>query len=514
MNILFITADQWRGECLSSLGHPHVKTPNLDALASDGVSFKRHFAQATPCGPSRACLYTGMYMHNHRSTLNGTPMDSRHTNVALEARKSGYKPALFGYTDVSLDPRDFSPSDYVPNGYEGVLPGMDPIGLLNTDAKSWLADLESKGYKLPDSIWGMFEPQSADPGSKGKGKSFAPARFSAEDSSAAFLTNEVIKYVSDNQNTPWFVHLSLYSPHPPFIAPEPYNAMYDAEKMPPPVRSTTTQEEAAQHPWLKYYIYNQRGKYYSHGADSHENILISDLDLRQIKATYYGMMSEVDAQIGRLINHLNKLGCYDDTLIIFTSDHGEYLGDHWMLAKYGYFDQTFHVPLIIRDPSSAADHTRGSIVDAFTESIDVMPTILDALGMEIPNQCDGYSVLPFCHGVQPKNWRQEYHAEFDLRSPYEIDEDIPLGLEMKQCLANIICGDRYKYVHFNGLPPLFFDRKIDPNEFHDRSNDPDYQGLMLEYAGKLLSWRMDHDDPALTHLHLEDNGTVRELKTR
>ena len=130
MNILFITADQWRGECLSSLGHPHVKTPNLDTLAADGVSFKRHYAQATPCGPSRACLYTGMYMQNHRSLLNGTPLDARHANIAMEARKSGYEPALFGYTDVSLDPRQFDGGEYAPGGYEGVLPGFDPVTLL------------------------------------------------------------------------------------------------------------------------------------------------------------------------------------------------------------------------------------------------------------------------------------------------------------------------------------------------------------------------------------------------
>ena len=88
MNVLFITADQWRGECLSALGH-QVKTPNLDQLASDGVIFKNHYAQAVPCGPSRASMYTGMYLHNHRSLVNGTPLDARHTNVALEARKAG-----------------------------------------------------------------------------------------------------------------------------------------------------------------------------------------------------------------------------------------------------------------------------------------------------------------------------------------------------------------------------------------------------------------------------------------
>ncbi len=105
LNVLFITADQWRGDCLSALGHPMVRTPNLDALAADGVLFDRHYANAAPCGPSRASLHTGMYLQNHRSGTNGTPLDARHTNWALEAATLGYDPVLFGYTDTSRDPR-------------------------------------------------------------------------------------------------------------------------------------------------------------------------------------------------------------------------------------------------------------------------------------------------------------------------------------------------------------------------------------------------------------------------
>ena len=97
--VLFISADQWRAECLSAVGHPVVKTPHLDALASEGVLFRRHYAQASPCGPSRTSMLTGMYLMNHRSGRNGTPLDSRHTNIALEVRKAGYDPTLFGYTD-------------------------------------------------------------------------------------------------------------------------------------------------------------------------------------------------------------------------------------------------------------------------------------------------------------------------------------------------------------------------------------------------------------------------------
>ncbi len=105
LNILFITADQWRGECLSALNHPTVKTPNLDALAAEGVLFARHYANTAPCGPSRTTLHTGLYLHNHRSYANGTPLDVRHTNWALESARLGYDPVLFGYTDISRDPR-------------------------------------------------------------------------------------------------------------------------------------------------------------------------------------------------------------------------------------------------------------------------------------------------------------------------------------------------------------------------------------------------------------------------
>ena len=505
MNILFITADQWRGDCLSALNHPHVKTPNLDAIAADGITFKRHYAQATPCGPSRACLYTGMYMHNHRSVLNGTPLDARHTNVALETRKAGYKPALFGYTDFSHDPRHYAPGDYVLENYEGVLPGMVPVCHVNSTAKPWLADLKSKGYEVPDHASEMLKPRINYSGAKNKGKTYTPPIFKAEDSSAAFLVGEAIKYLSVRQAKPWFVHLSFLSPHPPYIVSEPFNTQYNANDMRPPIRQQTPEKEASQHPWLDHYLFNQAGDNYTFGANSCDNIFLSDLELRQIKATYYGMMSEIDVQIGRLVDYLKQIGAYDNTLIIFTSDHGDMQGDHWMLSKSCYFEQAFNVPLILRDPGAEANQSRGTVIEAFTESIDIMPTILDLISQEIPTQCNGHSLLPFCRGEQPEGWRQEYHAAFDLRSPYKFNEKPPLGLDKIKCMVNIARGERYKYVHFAGLPPLFFDLQKDPDEFINRFSDPDYQQRVLEHTGKMLTWRMEHAEPALTDYHLGDS---------
>src|SRR6201999_2005740 len=148
LDILFITADQWGGECLSALGHM-VRTPNLDALAREGVLFRNHFANAVPCGPSRTSLHTGMYLQNHRSGTNGTPLEARHTNWAKEAAAIGHDPVLFGYTDTSLDPRALKQDDPWLFTYEGPLPGIRPLVMMGEEPWPWADFLKARGYALP-----------------------------------------------------------------------------------------------------------------------------------------------------------------------------------------------------------------------------------------------------------------------------------------------------------------------------------------------------------------------------
>ncbi len=514
MNVLFITADQWRGDCLSALGHPCLKTPNLDRLARDGVLFRRHYAQATPCGPSRASLYTGLYLHNHRAVVNGAPLDARHNNIALEARKLGYEPALFGYTDISPDPRAHVPGDPALSSYEGLLPGMTPVIWLKDDQLSWRADLMAKGYDVPTGDKEVFRPKADFPGAAGRGPTFAPARYRAEDSNTAFLTGEAIKYISVRREQPWFVHISYLAPHPPFVAPEPFHALYDPAEVPPPLRAASPEIEAEQHPWLAHRIYNQEGSGFTFGTTAADNLSLSEADLRQLRATYYGMMSEVDVQVGRLIDHLESTGEYERTLIVFGSDHGEQLGDHWLFAKYSYFDEAFHIPLIVRDPRPEADGGRGRVVEAFTENVDVMPTILDWLGAKVPAECDGESLLPFCRGGTDPGWRREVHWAYDFRDIVGRRFERALGLTSDQCTMNVIRDERYKYVHFTALPPLFFDLQEDPAEFRNLADDPAYRGLVLEYAQKMLSWRMAHDERRLTNTKVTPNGPVERNGSR
>ncbi len=513
-NILFITADQWRGDCLSALGHPCLRTPNLDRLAAEGTLFARHYAQATPCGPGRASLYTGLYLMNHRSVVNGAPLDARHGNLALEARKAGYEPVLFGYTDVSADPRAHHPGDPALTTYEGLLPGMTPVVWLRGDNLPWLADLRHKGYEIPPGHHEVFRPTAGFPGATERGPTYAPALYKAEDSNTAFLTGEAIKYISVRHDQPWFLHLSYLAPHPPFVVPAPYHDLYDPAQVPLPRRAEAPEQEAAQHPWLAYFLAHQRGTGPSVGIPVTENVRFGERELRQVRATYYAMMSEVDAQVGRLIDFLKAEGAYERTLVIFASDHGEQLGDHWMFGKYGYFDQAYHVPLILRDPRPEAERARGNRVEAFTENVDVMPSILEWLGLEVPAQCDGLSLLPFCHGEAPEAWRAEAHWEYDFRDLADGEFEQTLGLKPDQCNLAAIRGERYKYVHFTALPPLFFDLKKDPMEFTNLMEDPDHQGLVLEYAQKMLSWRMNHDERVLANHMLTADGIVARKDRR
>lgn len=502
-NVLFITADQWRGDCLSLLGHPCVPTPNLDRLAADGIACRRHFAQSTPCAPSRASLLTGMYLQNHRLVFNGAPLDARHTNVALEARKAGYEPVLFGYTDIAPDPRTRHPNDPDLTTYEGVLPGMKPLLHLPAEQAAWLSDLIERGHAPERVLDDPFRPDAA-PG--GQGPTFAPPIYSDEESDTAFLTRAVIRHLRSVRE-PWFVHLSYLRPHPPFVVPAPYHDLVDPGDVPDPVRAATLEEEAGQHPFLAHRLERMAATRFHH-ADGPQPLRMSPAELRQLRATYYGMIAQVDAWIGRLLDYLRETGAYDSTLVVFTSDHGEMLGDHWLCGKPGYFDAAFHIPLILRAPGAEADPGRGAIVDRFTENVDVMPTILDWIGVPVPRQCDGASLMSFVRGEEPRAWRDAAHFEYDFRDAVAPAWRREHGLTRDDCVLNVLRGERYKYVHFAGLPPLFFDLEADPGEFENLAARPGCEPLVLAHAQAMLSWRMRNDERVLTGLELTPDGVV------
>jgi arylsulfatase A-like enzyme len=504
-NVLLITCDQWRGDCLSAAGHSVVKTPNADALAAEGVLFKRHYGGAAPCSPARACLYTGLYQMNNRVCRNGSPLDARHGNIALHARGLGYDPTLFGYTDVSLDPRLMSSGDPRLRSYEGVLPGFTVRQLLPEHQKQWLSWLKLHGIDASAGSPAIHRPVAEE--GDADVVTEAPPIYSKDHTPTAFLADEFIRWLGEQeQATPWFAHLSFISPHPPFIVPEPYNTLYDPADGPAFHRAESWRAEAQSHPYLAYDLSLQKRAKFRPGAAGRVHDWSED-DFRRIRAIYYGMISEVDAQLGRIWQAIKVSGAWDDTIIILTSDHAEMMGDHFMLGKGGYFDGSYHIPLIIRDPRHGK--AAGTSIDRFTEAVDILPTLIDLLGEPPKPHLDGCSLKPFLSGGTPASWRDAAHWEFDFRSIAGGEAEAHFGIGSRQCNLAVIRTKKFKYVHFGGgLPPLLFNIETDPGELTNLATSPAHLSTRLEFAERLLAWRAEHLDQSLALAELTENGVV------
>jgi arylsulfatase A-like enzyme len=497
-NVLFITVDQWRGDGLSALGHPLLTTPTLDRLAAGGTLFANHWANAAPCGPSRACLYTGTYLHHNRSVLNGTPLDARFTNIALLARGAGYDPVLFGYTDTSLDPRTLPAGDPRLRSYEEVLPGFRAVlhEPWEAGSRQWGRWLASQGVDVPANPHDLYLPVPDFPGADRHGSTWAPARFRAEQSETAFMVEAVTDWLEQNGDRPFFVHASFIRPHPPRRNPLGYHDLYEADDVPPFVAAPSKAEEAAAHPLNQAVMYLPAS-----GAPEDET------ERRQLRATYHGAQKEVDDQLARLFGYLDATGLADSTLVVLTSDHGEMGGDHWLIEKLGYWDESFHVPLIIRDPDPAGAAARGRVVRAFTESVDVLPTLCRWLGIEVPLQADGFALQPFITGEgagangTPEHWRTEAHWSWNFASPSTHLAERLLGVPMAHCALDVARGADVKYVQFAAdssvLPPILFDLVADPAQLHDLVRAGEGAELGWEAARRLVQWRMRNDDRTL-----------------
>jgi len=505
MNILFITIDQWRADWLGATGNKGIDTPNLDELAKQSTLFRNHYSCSAPCGPSRATLLTGMYPTNHRSIGNGTPLDASLTNLALEARKSGYEPTLFGYTDTSSDPRTKDANDPDLKSYEGVLNGFQVGAKIAEDCRPWLADLMSKGYEVSEAGYSIYDPDPEFDLPEGRHSTYAPSRFKAEDSETAWLTNKINDYLKTRFGDPFFCHLSYLRPHPPFISPPEYHDKYRPDDMTRPIDFGDVDAVKDRHPMLKYALENVGQPHFFNDSAG----LVSDLtesEVLQIRATYSALVSEVDANVGRVIKTLKDTGQYDKTMIVVTADHGEQLGDHHLFGKLGFYDQSFHIPLIVKAPASWDQKHR--IVDEFTESVDIMPTILTALGRAVPSQCNGASLQPWLQGETPENWREAVHWLYDFRDIENGYAEAQFGLTHDECSVLVYRDESFKYVHFAAMPPLLFDMRNDPDEMHNLAEEPDYQSVVLDYAQKMLSWRMRSENSSLHNYTVTDTGMI------
>jgi arylsulfatase A-like enzyme len=506
-NVLFIIIDQLRADCVHGALAEHVNLPNLRALMQDAVSFSQHYSVTNPCGPARASILTGQYAMNHRSVRNGAPLRHDTPNIATEMRKAGYMPMLFGYTDTSQDPRAYPENDPALRTYEFPMNGFHEMTEMRLEMSyPWQSHLMNKGYEF-DSYWDVYKPVSPAGGAP---KLNDPALYAAEDSDTAFLTDSFLGKMTAYRSESWFAHLTYIRPHPPLVAPAPYNTMYDPDSLPLPVRLQDEAEERAQHPFFDPVLRNNNPANFVEGFPDLEP---TDENIRTLRAVYLGLATEVDHHVGRVISFLRESGQYDNTMIVVTADHGEMLGDNHAWGKMTVHEAAWRVPLIIRIPGNEAQ--AGAHVTLPTESIDVAPTILDWVGAGVPDAMDGRSLLPLLQGETPDDWREHCFSELDFSEPLRPSLwQQALGTQDSESNLCILRSGSLTLVEFAAdLPPMLFDSGV-KDGMENLADRPEYQKDLTRLTREMLRHRMKNMDHTLSTWTITPQGAIAVPRKR
>ncbi len=487
-NILFIMADQLRWDYLSCYGHPHLKTPHLDNLAKKGVMFESAYVQAPVCGPSRASYYTGRTVFSHGSTWNQVPLPIGELTIGDYLRQSGIKTCVVGKTHMRPDINSMNRlgiSKTTEIGSVVMEPGFDPYerddglhpnNIMKRSEKKlsyneWLNKLGYKGDNPWDSWANSVEGENGEVLSGWRLRnSNKPSRLPEKHSETAFMTNRAIDFIKETKEQ-WFLHLSYIKPHWPYIAPAPYHNMYSQNQFYPVQRSDS--EKNINHPVYKAFMENSISKTFSQ-----ENVR------ETVLAGYMGLIKQIDDNLGRLFKFLEENGNMQDTLIVFTSDHGDYHGDHWLGEKELFHEQIVKVPMIIYDPSEEANKTRGKKEKRFIEAIDLLPTFLDAVESKASkHRLEGSSLIPILRGEKISKWRESVFSEID----YSFNEARKiLNIGASDARAYMIRNNKWKYIYYKGFPPQLFDLEKDKDEFNDLGQSKDHQNILNQMKDILL----------------------------
>ena len=492
MNILFIMYDQLRFDYLSCAGHPHLHTPNFDRVAAKGVRFTNCYVQSPVCGGSRMCFYTGRYASSHGAHWNGFPLRVGEQTLGDHLRREGMDCWLIGKTHMKADAEGMARLGLSPDSVIGTrqaecgfdafirddgLWGTGPDGLYDEKRSPYNEYLKDKGYEA-ENPWADFANAGVEGDEIASGWIFRnadkQANIKEEDSETAWLTTQTIEFLKQKIG-PYCAHVSYIKPHWPYIVSAPYHNMYGPEHVPPALRHDDERDNA--HPVYEAYQTNKIAQ-----AFHKEEVR------RKVIPAYMGLIKQCDDHLGRILDHLEQTGESENTMIVLTSDHGDYLGDHWMGEKDLFHDQSAKIPLIIYDPRAQADSTRGTCCDALAESIDLTATFIEVAGGKVPDHIvEGRSLLPWLHGQTP-TWREFAISEFD----YSVTpQAVKLGLEPRDARLFMVFDGRYKLMHAEGgFRPMLFDLATDPDEFIDLAKDDAHQREIDRLYGYLHQWSL------------------------
>ncbi|HHS89226.1 MAG TPA: phosphonate monoester hydrolase, partial [Rhodobacteraceae bacterium] len=351
-----------------------------------------------------------------------------------------------------------------------------PGGRYDPAESPYEAYLKARGYE-GETPWADFANAALEDGKTASGwflqNAGKPANIREEDSETPWLTGEAISFI-EQAETPWCVHLSYIKPHWPYIVPAPYHAMFGPNQVLAANRSEA--ERVDPHPVYGEFMQTPVAR-----AFSKEDVRT------KVIATYMGLIKQADDQMGRLFTFLEETGRMDDTMIVITSDHGDYLGDHWLGEKDLFYEPSVKVPLIIYDPSEAADRTRGTTCDELVEAIDLAPTFIEIAGGTVPDHIiEGRSLLPLLHGQIPGQWREYAISEYDFSTSPICEK---LGLAPRDARLFMVADKNWKFMHAeDGFRPMLFDLLNDPDELHDLGASADHGAVIALMQRRLADW--------------------------
>ena len=444
-NILFLLSDQHRFDALSCYGAPICRTPALDSLAESGIRLSHAFTPTALCSPARAALLTGLYPHNNGQLANMGNFNGVFDKQLLDAvgypqllREAGYSVNYVGKwhlpkqgdADFWHFDRWFTEPDYM---LEMAERGLD-------------ADRATEVQRLE---WGGSAPFC--------GRATLPAE-RLQEAWCAGKTIDLLNGHADSEK-PFMIFTSFFGPHFPYAVPAPYDTMYDPAQVKRWLNFDDTFENKPLIQQKEMLRWNA----------SH----LTWPDWQRVVAHYWGYCTYIDDQIGRILAQLDTLGLTENTLVIYSSDHGDMVGSHRLFNKGMYmYDEIYRIPLLARWPGVTRP---GTLCDEFVSLVDLMPTLLDVAGVQSSRALDGRSLMPFLRGETAPDWPDDIFAEFH-------------GYESTLFSQRMVRTKTWKYIYNPGAEDELYDVASDPGELHNLASQLGYKHVLRRMKARLVSW--------------------------
>jgi arylsulfatase len=438
-NILFVMVDEMRWDAMGCEKHPVVSTPNLDKLARQGVRFASSYTVSPVCSPARASVFTGRYAHVHGVTTNAIPAANGEIFLPSILKHHGYHTAIAGKLHYAPRRFDFGFDQFWSFSSEGPTPELGYQEYLR------------RKHGSPNK-WPIVEGTCPWPGDP-LGRDVGKFKYPKEDFETEWITDRSIDYLRSRRHhsQPWFLFTSYLKPHSPSVEPDPYFGMYDPAAMPIPKLPPNAREIRAA----------QQGQSRRHYVDDERMV-------RVMTALYFAAITHVDHQLGRLFGELDRLGMAGNTLVLFTADHGNMLGDHGRWFKGLQYEGSARVPLLWRGPQGSAENG-GRVVDKVIENTDLAPSILEAAGLPIPDGLQGRSFLSLARG-KDQNWKDRCYSHLRAASFQE---------------------GKWKFIDTGEL----YNLADDPREDRNLASDPRHKDRLEHSRRQLAAWRAAQPPP-------------------